>query len=377
MRAPKRQAWLFPTCFFIFFSIYLFVKFLFVFFFSAAYEPRFIYQMTPFYLFSGVSNIQLLSLSLVLCVFDLYLHVFVSKRKLLLSFLPTSLLGLGIGYTVMFNPPDISFIFHYGLFGCLMLVILVDYQYVLKGVEAVAIPRATTSMMNVMTKGPLRNRTKPLFRRHSSLHQQRITPHPAESTTALHNVSQMLLQKMQTIVDDLERKTDRIEQLERKFEEQQRIIANQGMATKSVNLPSASKEQLNQNNLIGGISAEERIILKEKIENHLIVDEMNGLVAIVQRGIFKEISNSFAGFLGYERTELLQKNFFIFIAPRGFDDARKYYLNRLKGVTSNSFRTVLRTKTQTELLVEITVTPTIYKGDSAEFLCIKEVKNVT
>jgi hypothetical protein len=27
------------------------------------------------------------------------------------------------------------------------------------------------------------------------------------------------------------------------------------------------------------------------------------------------------------------------------------------------------------LLVEITVTPTIYKGDAAEFLSVKEVKN--
>ena len=101
---------------------------------------------------------------------------------------------------------------------------------------------------------------------------------------------------------------------------------------------------------------------------------MNNVVAVVQRGVFKEISRSFAGFLGYERTELLQKNFFVFIAPRGFEDARKYYLNRLKGVSSNSFRTLLLTKEKAEILVEITVTPTIYKGDSAEFLCVTRVQ---
>ena len=120
---------------------------------------------------------------------------------------------------------------------------------------------------------------------------------------------------------------------------------------------------------------EEKILLKEKIKNHLIVDDTSDIVAVVQRGIFREISNSFAGFLGYERTELLQKNFFVFIAPRGFEDAKKYYLNRLKGVASNSFRTILLTKTQKELLVEITVTPTIYKGDSAEFISIKEINS--
>jgi PAS domain S-box-containing protein len=102
---------------------------------------------------------------------------------------------------------------------------------------------------------------------------------------------------------------------------------------------------------------------------------MDNNVAVIQRGIFRDISNSFADFLGYERAELLQKNFFVFVAPRGFEDARKYYLNRLKGITTNSFRTVLLTKAQTELLVEITVAPTVYKGDSAEFLSIKEIKD--
>ncbi len=127
--------------------------------------------------------------------------------------------------------------------------------------------------------------------------------------------------------------------------------------------------------LAQNISTEEKIILKERIENHLIIDEMDNNVAVIQRGIFRDISNSFADFLGYERAELLQKNFFVFVAPRGFEDARKYYLNRLKGITTNSFRTVLLTKAQTELLVEITVAPTVYKGDSAEFLSIKEIKD--
>jgi PAS domain S-box-containing protein len=180
----------------------------------------------------------------------------------------------------------------------------------------------------------------------------------------------------QLILEDLERKTIRIEKLENEFEEQRKnLVYSEKMFTDRdiSSLESKEKIHFDEKNLEGNISAEDKIILKEKIENHLIIDERNGIVAVVQRGIFKEISNSFADFLGYERTELLQKNFFVFIAPHGFEDARKYYLNRLKGVTANSFRTVLLTKAQTELLVEITVTPTIYKGDQAEFLSVKEV----
>ena len=108
--------------------------------------------------------------------------------------------------------------------------------------------------------------------------------------------------------------------------------------------------------------------------DRLIIDETHDIVAVVQRGIFKQISNTFADFLGYERGELLQKSFFVFIAPHGFEDARNYYLNRLKGVTTNSFRTVLLTKGHAEVVVDITVTPTLYMGDIAEFLSIKEVK---
>jgi PAS domain S-box-containing protein len=118
------------------------------------------------------------------------------------------------------------------------------------------------------------------------------------------------------------------------------------------------------------------MFVKEKIVDRLVVDETSDIVAVVQRGVFKQISNTFADFLGYERDELLQKSFFVFVAPHGFEDARKYYLNRLKGVTTNSFRTVLLTKEHNEVIVEITVTPTIYMGDVAEFLSIKETRNV-
>ena len=131
----------------------------------------------------------------------------------------------------------------------------------------------------------------------------------------------------------------------------------------------------NENNPVRTISADNKIFIKEKLKDHLVIDETDDIVAVVQRGIFKQISNSFADFLGYERVELLQKSFFVFIAPNGFEDARKYYLNRLKGVTSDSFRTVLLTKEHTEVGVVITVTSTIFDGDIAEFLSIKEVKN--
>jgi PAS domain S-box-containing protein len=378
MKKLRSHTWLFPTCLLIFLSIYLLVKFIFIFFFNAAYEPHFIFDLTPLYLLSGVSNAQLLSLSLTVMIVDLFLHLRSGKRNLLLSFLPTTVMLSSVGFVIMVSPMDLSYVFHYSLFSILLLVVLIDYQSILRGVETPTIRRKKEPVStNLIEEEPLVTRRKSLFAKNVKLSQQPTAPLIAESMVELKKVSDTILQKMQIILEDLEKKTVRIEKLEQAFEKQKNLIHPEKMFTNlGISLlESKEKVHFEGKNLIRNIPAEDKIILKEKIENHLIIDEMNDIVAVVQRGIFKEISNSFADFLGYERIELLQKNFFVFIAPRGFEDARKYYLNRLKGVTTNTFRTVLFTKARTELLVEITVTPTVYKGESAEFLTVNEVKN--
>jgi len=379
MKKYSRSAWLFPTCLFIFFSIYLLVKFVFIFFFRAAFEPKVIFELTPFYLLSGLSNVQLGLLSLMAILADMYLHLWSGKRNLLFSFLPTSVMLSSLGFTIMFSPMDIAYVYHYSLFGCLLIVVLIDYQYVLKGVETPTMLRKKEPVaMKIMEKEPAAVRVKSLFVKNAKFNQQPLLPLVATSTIELKELLDNILQKMQTMLEDLERKTVRIKKLENDIDERRRNIVNQEkMFTNRVHSYFESKEkiQIDEKNLVRDIPADDKIFMKEKMEDRLIVADTNEFVAVVQRGIFKQISNSFADFLGYESTELVQKSFFVFIAPRGFEDARKYYLNRLKGVTSNSFRTVLLTKEQTELLVEITVTPTIYKGDAAEFLSVKEVKN--
>jgi PAS domain S-box-containing protein len=276
----------------------------------------------------------------------------------------------------MFNPIDLSYVFHYILFGCLLLIVLIDYQYVLKGVDAPRLfKKKEPTAIKMNEPEPSMAPTPSFFTKKATPSQPLPSPFHPEKAAELKRISDAMVQKMQNLVNDLERKAERIETLENKIE-QQHLVHRE----KIVPIPGASLHELNEEvplykkNLVRDISTEEKIILKERIENQLIIDEMNHIVAVIQRGIFRDISNSLADFLGYERAELLQKNFFVFISPRGFDDARKYYLNRLKGITTNSFKTVLLTKTQTELPVEITVAPTVYKGDSAEFLSIKEIK---
>jgi PAS domain S-box-containing protein len=322
--------------------------------------------------------VQLLSVSLLVIVLDLALHLQSSKRNLLFSFLPTAFMLSGVGFIIMFNPMDLSYVFHYLFFGCLLLVVLIDYQYVLKGVDA---PRLFKKKEPVALK--MNEPGPPVSRAPSFFTKIKPSQHPAaplhhENAAEFQKISDAMVQKMQNVVNDLERKTERIEKLENILGQQQKHPRSVEKIFPTQDVPSIDRSDesvRNEKNLIQNISTEEEIILKERIENHLIIDEMDHIVAVIQRGIFRDISNSFADFLGYERTELLQKNFFVFISPSGFEDARKYYLNRLKGMATNSFRTILLTKAQTELPVEITVAPTVYKGESAEFISLKEIKD--
>jgi PAS domain S-box-containing protein len=261
-----------------------------------------------------------------------------------------------------------------------MLIVLVDYHYLLKGIvaprffkktEPAALPRyEPPPIQRPPAPSFLVKRAQPVL--------QSPPPRIPEKSTNMPRESELILQKIQQVVEDLEHKAVRIENLENKIQQQRQDARSSEKTSPSapvIPIQEQLNAPLNQKDHVRPISSEEKIILKERIENHLIIDEMDQVVAVIQRGIFRDISNTFADFLGYERTELLQKNFFVFIAPKGFDDARKYYLNRLKGANTNSFKTVLLTKGENEIPVEITITPTVYKGDSAEFIRIKEIKN--
>ncbi len=334
MKKFRSHSWLFPNCFFIFFSIYLLVKFVFVFFFGAAYEPQFIFELTPVYLLSGVSNMQLVLLSLLVMFFDMYLHLRSGKRHLLLSFLPTSVMISSIGFGIMFSPMDLSYFVHYVLFGCLLVVVLIDYQYVLKGIDTPMMVRKKEPIgVSLFQREPAIPRGEYLHARHTHLPRQPPLPLSMESTMELKKISDDLLQKMQVMLEDLESKNVRIKKLEHDLDERQKnlVLHEKKFADQAISyLESLDKIPFNEKILVKNIPTEEKICRNELLQNRLVIDEKEEIVAVVQRGIFKEVSNTFIDFLGYDRTELLQKNFFVFIAPQGFENARTYYLNRLK-----------------------------------------------
>jgi len=369
MTKLRNQAWLFSNCLFIFFSLYLFVKFIFILFFSAAYEPRFMFEFTPCYLLTGVTNIQLLVLTLVVMVSDLYLHLQSGRRRLLFSFIPTAIMLSGIGTSIMTNQMDLTYAYHYAIFGSLLLVVLIDYNYVLSGEKY---PTGLRKKEQSKSKAIESYGTHFLSKKYDVSYQDLTHVLPA-TTSELKELTDGFLQKMEAVLERLERKTERIEALEHIIEDgQKNRIDHEKLFTDRIlyNLETLEKIPPHDINLERSVSAENKRNDNKKMQHPSIVNQTNDFVVIVKRGRIKEISSSFAELLGYRQSELLEKNFFMFVSPRTLEDARKFYVDRLKGASLNSFRTSLLSRGQQELLVNITVTPTIYNGDTAEFLHI-------
>jgi len=113
----------------------------------------------------------------------------------------------------------------------------------------------------------------------------------------------------------------------------------------------------------------------ETIEHHNVLDKTVQCAAIIQRGILKQINDSFAELIGFETDEIMNKSLFDFIAPEGLADLEKYYLNRLKGSDSYTYGTVFSTKDNGKILVEVSIKPTTYEGKKAEIAIIKELEN--
>ena len=376
MKKIRGQSWLFSNCFFIFFSLYLFVKFIFILFFTAAYEPRFIFEFTPCYLLSGVTDVQLLVLALVVMISDLYCHLQSGRRQLLLSFIPTAIMVSGVGSSIMTNQMGLAFVYHYAIFGCLLLVVLIDYNYVLSGQNyPMGLRKKEQPLGKALGPYDASVRAKKF-----DVSSQRLSTLPPGTISELKGISDAFLQRMEAALESLERTTTRLEALEHAVgDEQKHILDHEHVFNDRVlyNLETLQKIPAHVTH-----HKQSDAVVTKKDENkrlqHPSIDQnTNDFIVIVKRGRIKEISSAFAEFLGYQPVELLEKNFFTYVSPQALEDARKFYVDRLKGTLLDSFHTSLLNKEQQELLVNITVTPAIYEGETAEFLRIFVIPDKT
>jgi len=138
MEKQNNVLWNLTFVFFIFFSIFIAFKFLFIFFFRAAFEPDFIFELTPLFLLLGMNNLQLLFLSLIIVVSDTYLHMRPTRKNILYSFIPTLIMVSGLGLGITTKEISADYLPNYLLFGFLLFVVLIDQRRTLTHPETLA-----------------------------------------------------------------------------------------------------------------------------------------------------------------------------------------------------------------------------------------------
>jgi len=170
--------------------------------------------------------------------------------------------------------------------------------------------------------------------------------------------------------EKLELLEDEIEKRRVEVVEQEKMLNERITSSLSMGIHNELASELN-----GEVSSDVRSSDIEIIEHHNVLDKTSQCAAIIQRGILKQINDSFAELIGFETDEIMNKSLFDFIAPEGLVDLENYYLNRLKGCDSYTYGTVFSTKDSGKIIVEVSIKPTIYDGKKAEIAIIKELEN--
>ncbi len=374
--------WYFPLCFFVFITIFIFVKFVFIFFFRAAYEPEFIFDLIPFYVLSGVNNLHLILLSLIVVVLDSYLHAKVSKKNLIFSFLPTGVMLGGLGLAIASREMAISNFFHYLIFGCLLVIVVIDHKHILMFPEIIATPKKEPLKTKIAWGKSIIARVEPQAPKVSVVDRplriegidEILTLHK-ETLSDLRTLINDDLQQAKTMMEELERKTRKINRLGAEIEERRKNLVQEErlFRRRFISL-------LDENIHVKPSKSNNRLALdvntsKETSEHYIFIDNIQDCVAIVQRGILKQVNRPFVELLGYDINEVIGKSLFDFITPECYLEIEKYYLDRLKGVDSSGYEAVFLTKDSNKLVVEVSTRPTVFNGKKAEIAIIKEFKN--
>jgi PAS domain S-box-containing protein len=358
------------------------IKFIFIFFFSAAFEPEFMFNLTPYYALSGVNNLHLLLLSLIVVWFDVFFHVNINKRNLLFSFIPTGIMLAGLGLKISSMEMIFSNFIHYLVFACLLIIVLIDNKHILMLPETIMIPRKKIKLAETKWGKTTIASVEP------QVAQISISDRPIriEGIDEILKLQKTTLSDLRTLIKDdirraeitmeeLERKAKKIDRLGEEIEERRKNLVQEERLFRRRFITSFDR---NINVKPIGIDNELTIDVenKEKTKDqYTMLNDFIGCAAIMKRGILKQVNRPFIELLGYDAKDvLLDKSLLDFVAFEGISGIEGYYLNRLKGDAVSTYETVFLTKDNNKLAVEISIKPTIFNGEKAEFAIVKILK---
>ncbi len=168
---------------------------------------------------------------------------------------------------------------------------------------------------------------------------------------------------------------DKLEFLEKEIEDRWLELENQEKLFRD-HLASTSRKDLRLRHIKGDISSPNFSDDMGKDDSRrLVLDKIPERAAVIYRGILMQANSSFVELLGYEMDDVLGKSLFDFVAPENLEEIKRYYLNRLKGEEISNFETIILTKDNRKMNVEINIKPSSYNGEKANIVIIKNLIN--
>lgn len=128
--------------------------------------------------------------------------------------------------------------------------------------------------------------------------------------------------------------------------------------------------------LLSDITGSDDVSVSETTKEDLkepydVFEKITDSAAIIQRGIFKKVNDSFANLIGYNANDIINRSLFDFISPEGLIGMEKYYLNRLKGEKISNYETVILSRNNEKIDVEINSKSTFLNGEKVEIAVFK------
>jgi PAS domain S-box-containing protein len=373
----------FPLLFFLLIAIFILIKFIFIVLFRAAFEPQFIFDFTPYYLLSGVNNLDLLLLSLLIIIFDAYLHFKISKKNLLLSFIPTGIMLAGLGIRIAGGAISEYYVLHYLIFGCLLVIAIIDQKQILMLSDMVARSGSEPVITNTVIEKPIDSGVEtpdlPVSVIGRPLRIEGLDEILSIHKETLIEIRAMIkddVRRAQTMMEELEKKSEKIDYLSKEIEERRKNLVEEEKLFRrrivsSFNEKIQVKPTINNEGLILDDFKKE-----EKSKQLTMLDDFLGSAAIMQQGILKQVSQPFVELLGYETDSLLDKNLVDFIAPESLSDFEKSYSNKSNGKLIFSYKTVFLTRDNKKIHVEITIKPMIYDKKAVDLVLVRNLDNL-
>ena len=296
------------------------------------------------------------------------------------SFLPTGIMLAGLGVRIAIGEMNVLSVLHYLLFGCLLVITLIDHKHFLMFPEIIVAPKKEVVPSKTAFGKPIIARAEPKVAEVPVIEKpiriegidEILTLHK-ETLSGLRELVKDNLERAETVMEEIERKAKKIDKLGEEIEERRKNLVQEERLFRRRFISSLGKDIhvkpiRGENGLAFDVETR-----GETSDQHTMLDDYLESAAVVKRGILKQVNQPFVELLGYETDMILETSLLNFIAPEGLSGIEDYYLNRLKGETVSAYKTVVLTKDNNKLPVEISIRPTILNGKKAEIAVIKKL----